>query len=374
MLSGINEELAFPILARRPQIIEHHHRCVTGRRVLVTGAGGSIGSELVMQIAGSHPEGLVILDHSELNLYEINCTVTEAAPDFPVSAVLTSVRDRRSLGRLFDDYDPEIVFHAAALKHVPLLENDSNLLEAVLTNVGGTINVTDACLQAGAEMVLVSTDKAVNPSSAMGATKRAAEIYVQGVTGRGDRMCQVRFGNVLGSSGSVVPLFRRQIAQGGPVTVTDPEMTRYLMTIKEAVSLMLEAATLQADRSGFDAYVLDMGDPVKILDLAEQLIRMSGLRPGKDIAIEIVGVRPGEKLHEELAYAWEDFRATSAPRVTSCRPSYPASAQVSWLSRVVHQASLGDVEGVRDGLGELMRLNTQGGVGTSLQMHGPKLR
>lgn len=310
MLSGIKEDLTLPILPKR-EIVHGGllNTSITGRRVCVTGAGGSIGAELVMQIAASDPAALMLIDNSELNLYEINCTLNEANLPFNVYPALADVRESsKAIGHLFQEFKPDIVFHAAALKHVPLLENDNNLIEAVLTNVGGTRCVLQACTDVMADMVLVSTDKAVNPSSVMGLTKRVAEICMQAFQGTTfSRICHVRFGNVLGSSGSVVPMFRRQIAQGGPVTVTHPEMTRYMMTIRQAVDLMLNAATAhrKLPHGYCSLYVLDMGEPVKILELAEHMIRSMGLRPNVDIPVEIIGIRPGEKLSEELFYAWE---------------------------------------------------------------------
>jgi len=321
VLAGLNEDFALPLLLPRPAISEcgPFYSSVRGKRVLVTGAGGSIGSELVLQIAGSAPAHLVMADISELNLYEIDSTISQGAPDQSQSSVILDVRDELALQSLMLSEGIDIVFHAAALKHVPLLENDHNLVEAVLTNFLGTLHVARCCHKYGAEMVLVSTDKAVNPSSVMGCTKRLAELYVRAMAQHHDsgRFSQVRFGNVVGSSGSVVPLFRRQIAQGGPITVTHPEMTRYMMSIKEAVGLVLDASALQHDHGGgYGLYILDMGEPVKIVDLANQLIRLSGRTPGRDIKIEYVGMRPGEKLHEELTYPWERLTPTQVQGVS----------------------------------------------------------
>lgn len=315
MLAGLNEDLALPLLLPRPTVSDSgpFYSSVQGKRVLVTGAGGSIGSELVLQIAGSEPAHLVMADISELNLYEIDSTIRQGAPDQSKLAAILDVRDVEALQQLMVRESIDIVFHAAALKHVPLLENDHNLIEAVLTNFLGTLNVARTVHDLGAEMVLVSTDKAVNPSSTMGQTKRLAELYVRATAQVHGSSCysQVRFGNVIGSSGSVVPLFRRQIAQGGPVTVTHQDMTRYMMSIKEAVGLVLDASSLQHDEGdGYGLYILDMGEPVKIIDLARQLIQLSGHKPGRDIKIDIVGMRPGEKLHEELTYPWEELHET----------------------------------------------------------------
>lgn len=311
MLQGVNEELALPLLAERPilKLEDRPHASVQGRSVLITGAGGSIGSELVRQVLRSAPARLTMVDASEFNLYEINCTVANARVKTEAVSYLADIRDPVALHAVFRERKPDIVFHAAALKHVPLLENDFNLIEAVKTNVGGTKNVADHCAGFGADLVSVSTDKAVNPSSGMGLTKRVAELYVQWrAKSTPCKFRQVRFGNVLGSNGSVVPLFRRQIAHGGPVTVTHPDMTRYLMTISEAVSLTLCASSIVDDHGG--VFVLNMGKPVKIIDLAKQLIEFAGLKPYEDIDIEIVGVRPGEKIAEELFYPHEDCVAT----------------------------------------------------------------
>jgi FlaA1/EpsC-like NDP-sugar epimerase len=282
---------------------------ITGRAVMVTGAGGSIGSELALQIAAMKPRHLILADQSELGLYEVDRRLIEGGCDpailFPA---LLDVRHEWAVQRLFEKVPPDIVFHAAALKHVPLLENDHNMVEAVRTNVLGSWNIAEACQRCKAQMVLVSTDKAVNPISVMGVTKRVAEIVVTHVaTTYPGKMPLgiVRFGNVFGSSGSVVPLFIKQIQQGGPVTITDPAMTRYFMTINDAVGLVLAAGDRLSKASWQEwLYVLDMGRPVRIIELAEQLIEMSGLRV-KDVGIEITGLRPGEKLAEELSYPWE---------------------------------------------------------------------
>lgn len=286
---------------------------ITGKRVLVTGAGGSIGSELVRQIASYRPQALVLLDSSEFQLYEIAREAGRLHDD--VRAVLGDVRDAALLNQLFSSHRPDIVFHAAAVKHVPIAEE--NPAEAILTNIFGTRAVADACAQHKVgSMVLISTDKAVNPTSVMGATKKLAESYCQALSRRPDaptRFITVRFGNVLGSTGSVVPLFEEQIKAGGPLTVTHPEMTRYFMTIREAVELVLQAAAIGArmqDARGH-IFVLDMGKPIKILDMALQMIRLAGLKPNEDIAIHFTGLRPGEKLHEELFYDAESPEKTA---------------------------------------------------------------
>jgi O-antigen biosynthesis protein WbqV len=282
---------------------------IAGRRVCVTGAGGTIGAELARQIAACGPAELVLLDHSEFNLYAIGAELAGHDPALRRTALLADVRERGRIEAIFARTRPELVFHAAALKHVPIVEANPN--EGVLTNVIGTRNVADACVEAGVGlMVLISTDKAVDPTSVMGATKRIAEAYCQArgaqaeVRGR-TRFVTVRFGNVLGSSGSVVPLFNRQIAAGGPVTVTDPEVTRYFMTAREAVELVLQASALGAGEDEPAIFVLDMGRPIRIADLARQMIRLAGRQPERDIRIVYTGLRPGEKLHEALFQAAE---------------------------------------------------------------------
>ncbi len=314
-------------------------RLIEGRRVLVTGAGGSIGAELARQIAAFVPVQLTLLDNSEYLLYKIGLELGEAHPALSRSLVLGDVRDRARLDAVMAAEAPELVFHAAALKHVPMVE--ANPVEGVSTNVTGTRNTADACRKAGvAAMVLISTDKAINPSSVMGATKRLAESYCQAldVAGRREgpgttRFVTVRFGNVLGSTGSVVPLFHRQLAAGGPLTVTHPDMTRYFMTVREAVELVLQASALgiaaRAEEAG-KIYVLEMGDPIKIMDLARQIIRLAGLRPEKDIQIEVTGLRPGEKLREELFHEAEPLVETTHPGL---RLAAPRTANLELLGR-----------------------------------------
>ncbi len=282
---------------------------VHDRRVLITGAGGSIGGELVRQVCDLQPAALVLVDNSEFNLYSIDGEVSEAHPALTRRAVIADVRERGLINRIVAQERPDVVFHAAALKHVPLVE--ANPVEGVRTNILGTVNLADACVQAAVPVVVViSTDKAVNPSSVMGATKRVAERYCQALDLDADvatRFVTVRFGNVLGSTGSVVPLFQKQLARGGPLTVTHPDMKRYFMTVREAVELVLQASAagaVDADMAG-KIFVLDMGDPVRIVDLARQMIKLAGLQPDVDIAIEITGPRPGEKLFEEVFHGGE---------------------------------------------------------------------
>jgi FlaA1/EpsC-like NDP-sugar epimerase len=289
-------------------------RFLRGKRVLVTGAGGSIGSELCRQVCGYQPAELLLVEQAENPLFEIENELRAAHPELPVVALICDIYDRQRVLEIWGHHRPEVVIHAAAHKHVPLMER--NPCEAIKNNILGTRNVADASCELGVEeFVTVSTDKAVNPSSVMGASKRVAEIYTQGLNGRVGCRTQfkaVRFGNVLGSSGSVVPTFRRQIAAGGPVTVTHPEMTRYFMTSPEAAQLVLQAA---ATGAGGQIFLLDMGEPVKILDLARNMITLSGFRPGEDIDIVFTGIRPGEKLFEELRTQGEDIEPTVHPKI-----------------------------------------------------------
>lgn len=303
-------------------------KLIGGRRVLVTGAGGTIGSELCRQIAAFKPASIALLDNSEYQLYLIDLEIGERAPDLKRHAILADVRDRDRITQVFEQTQPELVFHAAALKHVPMVE--MHPAEGALTNVTGTRIVADACCaHAVTAMVLISTDKAVNPSSMMGATKRVAESYCQAldlatVAPEEDRtrFVTVRFGNVLGSTGSVVPLFQRQLAGGGPLTVTHPDMTRYFMTVREAVELVLQASVQGvADSSGQGKiYVLDMGEPVKIMDLARQIILLAGLQPDIDVKIEVTGIRQGEKLFEELLHESESLVQTTHPGIMLAAP------------------------------------------------------
>ncbi len=307
-----------------------------GKCVMVTGAGGTIGSELVRQLSSFCPARLVLLDHSEFALWQIETEIAATRPHVNRRIVVADVRDAQRINRIFAEERPELVFHAAALKHVPMVE--ANRLEGLRTNVLGTQNLADACRVAGScEMVLISTDKAVNPNNVMGASKRLAEIYcqaqdVQSAVHGGPRYSIVRFGNVLGSTGSVVPLFSSQIARGGPVTVTHPEMERYFMTVPEAVGLVLQASALEVGDSSAvprgSVFVLDMGPPVRILELARQMIRLAGLRPGHDIEIRFTGARAGERLHEELAYAGENLRPTRQAGVLVGTPRVPDAGMV----------------------------------------------
>jgi FlaA1/EpsC-like NDP-sugar epimerase len=283
-----------------------------GQPVMVTGAGGSIGSELCRQVAAYRPSSLVLVERSENSLFEIHMELAGRFPDLDVVPCVADITDVGRMTQIFRDHRPLVVFHAAAHKHVPMME--WNPAEAVKNNVLGTQVVADLADSLAVErFVMISTDKAVNPTSVMGATKRAAELYVQGLAGQSaTHFATVRFGNVLGSAGSVIPIFRRQIEDGGPITVTHPEMTRYFMTIPEAVQLVMQAAALSR---GGETFILDMGQPVRILDLAHDLIRLSGLEPEKDIEIRFTGVRPGEKLFEELSTLSEGIERTAHPKI-----------------------------------------------------------
>lgn len=302
-------------------------RLIHGKRVLITGAGGTIGSELARQTAGFAPARLALVDNSEFNLYEIDMELREAGHGGMTFSSLTDVCRIEHLTRVFDLVKPEIVLHAAAYKHVPIVEE--NRCAAALVNVTGAKFVFDAAVRVKAEtVVFISTDKAVNPSSFMGATKRIAELYAQAldVAQSDTRFTTVRFGNVFGSTGSVAPLFTRQIAHGGPVTVTHPDIKRFFMTTREAVQLVLQAASLESGEKSIVShdgrvFVLDMGEPVLILDLAKRMIEASGLVPGKDIEIRFTGLRPGEKLFEEIFLDTDKLVRTGADGVLLGSPA-----------------------------------------------------
>jgi FlaA1/EpsC-like NDP-sugar epimerase len=290
---------------------------IRGKTVLVTGGGGSIGAELCRQIARLGPQSLVILDRSEMNVYAMEMELRKSYPALVFTPLLGDVCDPAAVEQVFRERRPEIVFHAAAYKHVPMLE--SRIREAVRNNVLGTQNVARAAAAGGCgTFVLISTDKAVNPTNVMGASKRVAEMLCQSMSGKtpATRFITVRFGNVLGSAGSVVPLFRKQIAEGGPVTVTHPEVCRYFMTISEACQLIMQAAAIG---EGGEVFVLDMGEPVKITYLAEQMIRLAGRVPGDDVEIQFIGLRPGEKLFEELFHPGETLTQTRHEKIFLAR-------------------------------------------------------
>jgi len=324
------EPVAIEDLLGRPQTVLDRasmRALIAGRRVLVTGAGGTIGAELARQIAAFGPARLALLDNGEFALYRIDREIKERFPDVARAALVGDVRDRRRVGEVMAQERPELVFHAAALKHVPIVE--ANPCEGILTNVIGTRHVAEACRAHGVRaMVMISTDKAVNPASVMGATKRLAESLCQALDllearrPDGTRFVTVRFGNVLGSTGSVVPLFQRQLAAGGPLTVTHPEIARFFMTVREAMELVLQASALGAagdDQRG-KIFVLDMGQPIKIVELARQMIRLAGLKPDRDIKIDFIGLRPGEKLNEELFHPAEPPLPTKAAGILLAAP------------------------------------------------------
>jgi FlaA1/EpsC-like NDP-sugar epimerase len=328
---------------------------VTGSTVLVTGAGGSIGSELCRQVAALGADQIVLVDHSENALVQIEHELQHERHYGSTVPALADVKDAAKVRRLFERHRPAVVFHAAAYKHVPLME--ANPLESVRNNVLGTKVVAAIAAEYGAKrFVLVSTDKAVRPKNVLGQTKAICEWIIQAAAareGNGTSFISVRFGNVLGSSGSVIPLFRRQIAQGGPVTITHPDMERYFMTIPEAVQLIVQAGAM--GESG-DIFVLDMGQPVKIVDLAHNMIRLSGKEPERDVAVEFIGVRAGEKLHEELWGDGEESVATAHPKIlrAASRPVDPAwlDGEVAELARLVEA---GETVEVVARLAEMMR-------------------
>ena len=280
--------------------------------LFVTGAGGSIGSEMCRQVCAFGPKLLMLVEQAENPLFFIERELRKNFPDVPIQAIICDIGDKVRVDQLFDEYKPDVVIHAAAHKHVPLMEENPG--EAIKNNVVGTRNIANAADRVGSEnFVMISTDKAVNPTSIMGSSKRIAEMYIQDLNNTSQtHFVTVRFGNVLGSNGSVVPIFKKQIADGGPVTVTHPEMTRYFMTIPEASQLVLQASAMG---TGGEIFLLDMGEPVKIVDLARELITLSGFRPGEDIEIEFSGLRPGEKLFEELSIEGEDMSPTRHPKI-----------------------------------------------------------
>lgn len=335
---------------------------VANQRVLVTGAGGTIGRELVWQIAAANPQEIILVESSEFNLYSIDQELGEAYPHIRRSPVLCSIRQRGHVMSTFAKYRPHLVFHAAALKHVPLVEE--NPCAGVQTNVLGTRNVADAAQRYGAvAMVQVSTDKAVNPVGVMGATKRLGELYCQALdlagrdTPHATRFLTVRFGNVIGSSGSLIPLFQRQLARRMPLTVTHPEINRFFMTVHEAVLLILQGAAvaLRENTRHGRIFVLDMGEPIRIIDIARRMISLAGLRPGHDVQIEIVGLRPGEKLYEELFDATECRLASTIPGIFEAEPAArPLVTLNADFDRLEAAAAADDSVSVRQILMEIM--------------------
>ncbi|MDF1502337.1 nucleoside-diphosphate sugar epimerase/dehydratase [Roseisolibacter sp. H3M3-2] len=339
-VSGLREVNIEDLLRREPvrTDLAQVRTLAEGRTVLVTGAGGSIGSELCRQLARLNPSRIVAVGRGENSIFELLQDLTRLAPDVPVSPVIADVRDVERMDRLFRQYSPSTVFHAAAHKHVPLMEQ--NVAEALLNNVYGTQVVAELSYRYGADrFVLISSDKAVRPSSVMGATKRLAEGVVQRYAGApGRHFVSVRFGNVLGSRGSVIPTFLRQIQAGGPVTITHREMRRYFMTIPEAVQLVLQAGILAEDS---EVFVLDMGEPVLIYDLARDVIRLSGLEVGTDIEIRETGIRPGEKLYEELFFDAEHASPTSHPKVLRAKHAELPLANAETLEEMYALAASG---------------------------------
>lgn len=317
---------------------------VKDQKVMVTGGGGSIGSELCRQIADDQPKQLIIIDNYENAAYELQMELGRKHPELDVIVLIVSVQNRRKIREIFEQYKPDLVFHAAAHKHVPLMEYSP--CEAIKNNVFGTMNVASEANRSGVKrMVLISTDKAVRPTNIMGASKRICEMVIQTYNQRSKtEYVAVRFGNVLGSNGSVVPLFKQQIREGGPVTVTHPDIIRYFMTIPEAVSLVLQAG---AYAQGGEIFILYMGEPVKILDLAENMIRLSGLVPGEDIEIKFTGLRPGEKLYEELLIDDDNKKETANKRIFIGQPIKIDEAEFDEKMKELEKATFSEDENIR---------------------------
>lgn len=317
---------------------------VKDQKVMVTGGGGSIGSELCRQIADDQPKQLIIIDNYENAAYELQMELGRKHPELDVIVLIVSVQNRRKIREIFEQYKPDLVFHAAAHKHVPLMEYSP--CEAIKNNVFGTMNVASEANRSGVKrMVLISTDKAVRPTNIMGASKRICEMVIQTYNQRSKtEYVAVRFGNVLGSNGSVVPLFKQQIREGGPVTVTHPDIIRYFMTIPEAVSLVLQAG---AYAQGGEIFILDMGEPVKILDLAENMIRLSGLVPGEDIEIKFTGLRPGEKLYEKLLIDDDNKKETANKRIFIGQPIKIDEAEFDEKMKELEKATFSEDENIR---------------------------
>ncbi len=336
-----------PIVADLNSILGYVHN----KTVLVTGAGGSIGSELCRQIAPFAPANLLLLGHGENSIYTIEMELRKKFPGLNIVTVIADVQDRTRMMDVFRCHNPQVVFHAAAHKHVPLMERNPS--EAIKNNVFGTRNVADCADRFGAErFVMISSDKAVNPTSVMGATKRIAEMYVQSLnTSSETKFSVVRFGNVLGSRGSVIPAFKEQIAAGGPVTVTHPEMVRYFMTIPEAVQLVIQSGSFAI---GGEVFILDMGEPVKILTLAEDLITLSGYEPYKDIDITFSGIRPGEKLYEELLTDEENLSSTQNDRIFIGRPNVISQNQLELEFKRLERVLAEDGATIREAINQIV--------------------
>ncbi|MEM9882745.1 MAG: polysaccharide biosynthesis protein [Planctomycetota bacterium] len=344
------------LIDRRPKPLDDDAiaHALAGKTVLITGAGGSIGSELALAAARYGPARLVLVERGENALFEIDRQVGQRFPGLPREAVLHDVTQAESTRRLVDRLRPDAVFHAAAHKHVPMME--SHPAEAVENNFHGTRAIADAAHDAGCErFVMISTDKAVNPSSVMGATKRLAELYVQHLNRRSaTRFCMVRFGNVLGSACSLIPIWTDQLSRGGPITVTHRDMTRYFMTIPEAAGLVLQAGAYTGqgfatdpghagETSGGEVFLLDMGEPIRILDLADRFLRQQGFVPDEDVPIEVTGPRPGEKLFEELAYSGEDMLPTPHASICRWRTTPPDTAQMQRITSTLDRLRGGGV-------------------------------
>ncbi|MDX2091176.1 MAG: nucleoside-diphosphate sugar epimerase/dehydratase [Kofleriaceae bacterium] len=358
-LSRIREVAIEDLLGREPVRLDEAvvGGSIRSRVVMITGAGGSIGSELCRQVCRFGPQRLVLVERFENALFEIHRELTNAFPHVPIEPRVADVCDTERMRHVFESTRPSLVFHAAAHKHVPMMEWNPG--EAVKNNVGGTRCVADLADHFGVErLVLVSTDKAVNPTSVMGATKRVAEIYIQALSQRSQtRFVTVRFGNVLDSAGSVIPIFREQLAKGGPLTVTHPDMTRYFMTIPEASQLVMQAGAMG---QGGELFILDMGEPVRILDLARDLIALSGLRPFEDVEIRFSGIRPGEKLAEELSTEAERAEKTKHPKIFIGRiKPHEWDSVVRAVHDIVDVARTGDGEQVRAMLGQIVPGYTQ---------------
>ena len=321
----------FDLLSRPQALLDRNamKKFISNKKVLVSGAGGTIGSELVNQIINYKPKEIILLDNSEFLLYKIEKEIEEKNINIKINFLLADIKNSKRIDNIFDNNKPDIVFHAAALKHVPIVEQ--NPLEGILTNIAGTINIAERCKKYNvAEMVLISTDKAVNPFSVMGVTKRISEKYCQSLVGTSQTNFKiVRFGNVLGSTGSVVPLFQKQLEKGGPLTVTHPKMKRYFMTVREAVELVIQSATLENKTKKGGIFVLEMGQPIAIIEIAEQLIRLAGLRPNKDIKIKFTGLRPGEKIIEELHYKNEKISKTKNKSIFIVKPKIESYEKLS---------------------------------------------
>ena len=353
-VSAIREVRLEDLVGRQEVLLDQEmiSRFLCGKRILVTGAGGSIGSELVRQISRFQPKAVGLLDFSELNLFQVEQEFQRRLQALPTQSFLADIRDRDALYRVLREFKPHIIFHAAAYKHVPMQENQPR--EAVLNNVLGTRNLVDLALEMEVEsFVLVSTDKAVRPTNVMGATKRVAELFVESMNGRQDtRFVAVRFGNVLSSSGSAIPIFQAQIAEGGPVTVTHPDVTRYFMSIPEAAQLILQAGTMG---KGGEILILNMGKPIRIVDLARDLIRLHGLEPEKDIAIEFTGLRPGEKLYEELITSGEGIVPTGHKKIMVLRgKTLDAAALLAQIESLLAIARQGNREAIKKKLQEIV--------------------